>query len=235
MQPDTDGLPSSPITTLPSHTEMVKKNADAYRLSRLHENEMATSVFPEILKAICQTIVVERDSEPSADSLVPPDTVPDIEEDEQDAVAEDLLSTTALTSQDWRKAQAADDNIRFVIDAVLKGSKPTHEQVQRQNLDAGFFPDWDKYSFRDGVLYKAEVIIGEEFNRLVLPEAFRDLVFKSYHDDTGHQGRDRTTSLIRQRFFWPRMNKFIHERIQSCERCIRRKTAAVKSPHLQLW
>ena len=33
--------------------------------------------------------------------------------------------------------------------------------------------------------------------------------FRAYHDNFGHQGRDRKTSLIEQRFFWPRMTKFI--------------------------
>ena len=45
----------------------------------------------------------------------------------------------------------------------------------------------------------------------------------------GHQGRDRTTSLIKQRFFWPRMAKFIKERVQKCGSCIRRKKAPGKA------
>ena len=62
-----------------------------------------------------------------------------------------------------------------------------------------------------GVLYKAEVINGEKFHILVLPDALRDLIFKSYHDDLGHQGHDRTALLIKPRFFWPCMNHFIKE------------------------
>ena len=69
-------------------------------------------------------------------------------------------------------------------------------------------------------------------NRLVLPEALRDLVFKCFHNDLGHQGRDRTASLIKRRFFWPHMNQYIKERVQSCGRCIRRKTTPSKFTHL---
>ena len=209
-----------------------KKNADADGLSRLHETAATTSVFPDVLKAICNTVVVQRDTEPMVDSLAPPDIVSDIEKDGLDNVPADMISTTALTFQDWQKAQAADDNINFIVDAVLAGVKPTSEQVKEHKLDVGYLPDWNKYSLKDGVLYKAEDINGEEFSRLVLPESLRDLVFKSYHDDLGHQGRDRTASLIKQRFFWPFTNKFIRKRVQMCGRCIGRKTAPVKAAHL---
>ena len=49
-----------------------KKHADADGLSRLLENDKTTTVFPDILKAICQTVVVQKDTEPLADSLVDP-------------------------------------------------------------------------------------------------------------------------------------------------------------------
>ena len=94
-----------------------------------------------------------------------------------------MLSATALTAQDWQNAQAADANISFVIDTVLVQSRPTVQQANSQNIDASYLTHWERYSVKDGVLYKTEVIYGEMLNRLVLPEALRDLVFKSYHND----------------------------------------------------
>ena len=46
----------------------------------------------------------------------------------------------------------------------------------------------------------------------------------------GHPGKDRTTSLIRERFYWPGMNKDIEEWIQRCERCIKRKKDPGRAP-----
>ena len=209
-----------------------KKNADADGLSRLHDSNQTTTVFPDVLKAICQTVVVEKDKEPLVDSLVTPDTVPTIDQIEEDIVPDELLSATALTAQDWQNAQAEDANISFVIDTVLAQSRPTVKQANSQNIDASYLTNWERFSVKDGVLYKAEIIYGEMLNRLVLPEALRDLVFKSYHNDLGHQGRDRTASLIKRRFFWPHMNQYIKERFQSCGRCIRRKTTPSKFAHL---
>lgn len=63
----------------------------------------------------------------------------------------------------------------------------------------------------------------------MLPQAVRKDVFKALHDDLGHQGRDRTLSLFKQRFFWPGMVTFVEENVQSCPRCIRRKTPAASA------
>ena len=208
-----------------------KKNADADGLSRLHESELETTVFPEVLKSMSQ-LLPESESTPLVSSLATEDKVTELDIDQGDTIPDEFLASTALTAQNWQRAQSADSNIRVVVDAVLEGTKPTTDQAKSKGLDVGYLHDWDKYFFKEGILYKSEEINGQTFHRLVLPEALRDLVFRSYHDDLGHQGRDRTASLIRQRYFWPYMNQYIRKRVQQCERCICRKTTPVKSAHL---
>ena len=41
--------------------------------------------------------------------------------------------------------------------------------------------------------------------QLVVPKAYRARVLAGCHDDVGHQGKMRTISLLRERFFWPGM------------------------------
>ena len=53
-----------------------------------------------------------------------------------------------------------------------------------------------------------------------MPITYRDDIFKALHSDLGHQGRDRTMSLIKQRFFWPGIDDFVAEQFQQCNRCI---------------
>ena len=43
------------------------------------------------------------------------------------------------------------------------------------------------------------------------------------HDETGHQGRDRTVSLVRERFYWDTLYKDTSDYISQCPRCLRRK------------
>ena len=209
-----------------------RNNADADGLSRISHKEETTTVFPDVLKAICQSMTIIHDPEPFVDSLMPPNEVPDIVEKAETSMPDDILLSTALTAQVWQKAQAADSDISYVMGALLEGYHPSTQKAKSNKIDFGYLPDWDKYSFKDGVLYKSENINGEEVNRLVLPVAFQEVVLKSYHDDLGHQGRDRTASLIKCRFFWPRMNQFIRKYVQKCGRCICRKAPQVKSAHL---
>ena len=99
-----------------------------------------------------------------------------------------------------------------------------------------FIKDYAKIArplnLKDGVLYKNATVSEDGFDLLCLPQSLRDEIFQTYHTDLGHQGRDRTLSLIKRRFFSPGLEHFIKQRIQTCGRCIRRKTAPVKAAEL---
>lgn len=58
----------------------------------------------------------------------------------------------------------------------------------------------------------------------MLPIACASTVIEALHDDMGHPGTDRTLSLIKDRFYWPGMNKDVELWITECERCTTRKT-----------
>ena len=52
------------------------------------------------------------------------------------------------------------------------------------------------------------------------------------HDDVGHQGQDRTLSLVRSRFFLPGFETDVQNKVKTCERCIKRKTCPKPSAEL---
>lgn len=43
--------------------------------------------------------------------------------------------------------------------------------------------------------------------------------FHQLHHNHGHQGKERTTELIRQRYYWPGMGQIIKRWCELCERC----------------
>lgn len=57
----------------------------------------------------------------------------------------------------------------------------------------------------------------------MLPEELRSVVLKSLLDDMGHFGIDRTVDLVCSWFSWPRMATDVEAKINTCERCVRRK------------
>ena len=53
---------------------------------------------------------------------------------------------------------------------------------------------------------------------------------KGLHNDIVHPGRERTTKLVRERFYWPGMNAEVDQWITRCERCLKRKSGVDKAP-----
>ena len=50
------------------------------------------------------------------------------------------------------------------------------------------------------------------------------------HDQVGHLGQDRVLNLLRDRFYWPGMYVDVVSYINSCPRCLRRKSQPDKAP-----
>lgn len=73
---------------------------------------------------------------------------------------------------------------------------------------------------------------GEEIIQLVLPSEFRAAVLKSLHDDLGHLRIERTTDLLRSRFFWPKMSCYAEDYVKNCRVCVTRKSPCSKSAPL---
>ncbi|MCW4344300.1 MAG: RNase H-like domain-containing protein, partial [Candidatus Thiodiazotropha endolucinida] len=208
-----------------------KQNGDADGLSRIQEESTTRTVFPDVLKAVCHAITAEEEFQPCINTLTNSDE--DITDaDEAALVSDEQLQSTALSASDWRGAQSKDACIKFVIDCLLEGRKPTADEAENMMVDRRYVSDWEQYKLIDGVLYKKVVVKKEEVNRLCLPKALQEDIFKAYHDDLGHQGRERTLSLIKRRFFLPGLDQFVKNRVQRCSSCIRRKTAPVKAAEL---
>lgn len=84
----------------------------------------------------------------------------------------------------------------------------------------------DNFTIEEGNLYRLiqqEYIPGyeEHVPRLVIPKSLRKITMFSLHDYllSGHLGYRRTLLRIKDRFWWPKMNKFIRFYVQSCKQC----------------
>ncbi len=73
-------------------------------------------------------------------------------------------------------------------------------------------------------MYRPILENGEHKFQLVLPVQFRAVALKGSHNDVSHLGRDRGMHILRDRFYWPRMNSDLEQWIKSSDRCLKRKT-----------
>ena len=89
-----------------------KLNQDADGLSRLSEGQDQQVIYPEVLKAILNVSQTGRDELPLADSLLVCRSEQQIAAD--DAVPNDALKGSVMTSTDWVKGQSGDQTISRV-------------------------------------------------------------------------------------------------------------------------
>ena len=90
--------------------------------------------------------------------------------------------------------------------------------------------DFDMLMVTDGVLYRKQLRDGQEVYQLILPKEYRKTALGGLHDNAGHLGVEKTLSLVRDHFFWPKMAKDVEAHVKCCERCIKRKTPAQVEP-----
>ena len=66
--------------------------------------------------------------------------------------------------------------------------------------------------------------------QLVIPKTHRHKAILGCHDEVGHQGRVRTLSLLRERFFWPSVQVEATQHIAKCSRYLKRKSTPQVAP-----
>ena len=99
-----------------------KRNGDADGLSRkpVKENSRTTTIFQYVLKAINFNLSVEEIQ--IVETITDPEDEDIVGGTAEEVTAEEL-SGTALSSHDWQKAQADDQNINYIIDKLIAGQK----------------------------------------------------------------------------------------------------------------
>lgn len=111
------------------------------------------------------------------------------------------------------------------------GVSPTGiERAQEPPAVVELVRQWARIQEKDGVLYRTTHEPGgrEPCLQLLVPQVLQAEVLTSLHNNHGHQGVERTTSLIRQRGYWPFMRRDIEQWCKNCDRCVTAKAVQPK-------
>ena len=92
-----------------------------------------------------------------------------------------------------------------------------------------FLKNIKQIQVKDDLLYRKVVSFNQGAIKtclwqLVLPQQLTEKALTGCHDQVGHLGRDRTLSLLRERFYWPSLYKDAIEHLDSCRKCKLRKS-----------
>lgn len=123
--------------------------------------------------------------------------------------------------------QGQDGTISRVLYYIERRRKPSkNERADEPSSVRKLLKYWDKLSVRDGVLCKMrrDSNMNRRLFLFVVPNSLKAQVLNGIHDAAGHQGKSRTLSLARQRFFWIGMKRDVDDHVKNCHRCVVGKT-----------
>ena len=198
-----------------------RKNGDADAMSRLpgiiaeHQNMSDTTdtIRSDSIYAICQSQQVNTNY---VESLTTSAEIADKSRVD--------LDFPCLPKVDVKSAQQTDPELSIWFDYVRHQHRPAKHDFYRSHWQNVLLQNFDRLKLHHGILHREVIIDDEPRLQQILPSALIPEVLHYLHDCFGHQGRDRTTSLVKERFFWPGMTKDIEQWIANCGRCIRRKS-----------
>ena len=143
-----------------------KSNANADGLSRRPLQDV--ELFPDVVKAVCQAYLVERESCPLVETLIVSNAVTLV-----DPPTPDLLDSTSLQNVDWSKEQVADSTLARVVELVKLKFCPDKSSLQTVSPNVlKYIREWSRLSLVDGVLYRNTTLNNVQTRQLVLPLHF---------------------------------------------------------------
>ena len=134
-----------------------------------------------------------------------------------------------MTSLEWSQAQLKDAAICQIIQAIQNKSLDTIKIKQDMSSDLkAFLRTRKQFKLKQGILYRKSQVNNDTVRlQLVLPHSYRQKAMTGCHDQIG---QDRVLELLKDRFFWPGMQMDVASYINSCPRCIRRKSQPDTAP-----
>ena len=133
-----------------------------------------------------------------------------------------------LANQDWVTAQSKDPVIPHVIKWIQQLTKD-HRKLEEylvgvaSNYKRRFYAARQKeFTLQDNLLYLQVTPTNSQDTApvFVVPTADQQAATDGCHRSVGHQGCDRTLSLMKERFWWPGMSQALLKAIANCGRCI---------------
>jgi len=138
----------------------------------------------------------------------------------QQKVAEEYVSyltanstPKALKTQDIEAATQSDATLQAVAEAITKGN--WHDAVKRPRVDASDFRLLERVKDELTVSASGNLIL--RGTRIVIPKSLQEHVVNLAHE--GHQGLVKTKSLLREKVWFPNIDKLVEAKVKSCGVC----------------
>ena len=136
-----------------------------------------------------------------------------------------------LANQDWVESQEKDPVIPTVINWVKRSKEDKRTLVEcltgvASEYKKHYYAARQKeFTIQDNLLYLQATPTNSQDSVPVfmVPEKDQQAAIDGCHRSAGHQGRDRTLSLIKECFWWPGMSQALLKLVANCGKCIQYK------------
>ena len=135
--------------------------------------------------------------------------------------------STVIPQSQLLSLQEQDPTISRVLFYVQRKRKATRREAAAEPACIGkLLRHWKKLKVQNGILYRVrkDNRLNKKLSQFIVPDGLKHQILLGLHDNAGHQGRARTASLARERFFWAGMETDTVNHVRRCERCIVGKT-----------
>ncbi len=120
----------------------------------------------------------------------------------------------ALTVSEIEEATKADVTLQAVLNAIETGN--WYEGAQRSGVDIAVFAAWQKVKDELTAGVSPQVIL--RGTRIAVPSKLQERVVNLARE--GHQGVVKTKSLLREKVWFPGIDKMVEKKVQSCCACL---------------
>uniref|UniRef100_A0A8C6LHP9 Gypsy retrotransposon integrase-like protein 1 n=1 Tax=Nothobranchius furzeri TaxID=105023 RepID=A0A8C6LHP9_NOTFU len=194
-----------------------KANGDAVTLSRLprdiskYVDECSETLSRESIQATWEGTQASRDKDVAFVAI--------LDLSHQGLEPCTLGTQSSISHEELRQAQREDKVIGEIIKLKEQNTQLTsHTKKAMSGPVKRLLHEWERLH-TDGLLYRKTV----QRRKLVVPEKYKLIAIKYLHDEMGHVGAQRVTSLARDRFYWPYMKKDIEVYVTRKCPCMKKK------------
>lgn len=138
-----------------------------------------------------------------------------------------------LVSASLREYQDESKDIQLVRKWVNLGKRPSFSDVSQHGyVIKSLWNQFERLRIQDGLLVRRLVLLpsNREIYQAIVPDCERRHVLEMCHDNktSGHLEVTKTLAKIRQRYYWPGLQRDIHQYIAGCDTCTKRKNPIPK-------
>lgn len=203
-----------------------KSNIDADFLSRTpasmetYMDKCTEQCSPEVLSGILNA--VETQKRQDVDWISAITCSPHVNDISTDSYPDIKVTTKELLQAQWQ-----DPAIAHVLSLKQSGDKLDKRSANQDSVRLKqLLHEWRRlYVSEDGLLTRKTAM----YNQIVLPDQYKEVVYKYLHCEMGHLGVDRVLNLARNRFYWPGMQKDVEFFITQVCKCNYQKKPTVQT------